>query len=429
MAAFKHLLSHGHRLPNPPPPRHLVSLLRRHFSSEPQPTPLPNPSSQPNDNFRNPVPIQPVSYPTKPKAPLPEENQPEYPPERQFNQSEEKDGTPQESEIQNVERRSWSRDEMRYMKDGPAISPVSYAARVAPLPEDRANVEEEEKGGRFDEMMKERMKIEEYRRMGGLRYGRMEVAREEVDLPFPKLIKVEKGDKKSEEKGKVYDVKEAIRLVKANARKTFEETLEAHVRMTRDLVRTDLKLDGSVRLPHGAGKTYRVAVFAEGTSADEARDAGADVVGGPELVDSIVAGKAKIDFDKCIATPAMIKHLKKIAKYLKKLMPDTKKGTLTNDISRAVKEAKERVPFEKDKTAIVHVPLGKVKFPENNLKENIGAFVHALLLAKPAGLKKSSKFAGYVDAFHITSTMGRSYPISIQSLSMAADQFSKTQVK
>ncbi|KAL1562790.1 50S ribosomal protein L1 [Salvia divinorum] len=428
MAAFKPLLSRGYRLHNPPPtPCHLVTLLCRHFSSEPLPTPSPEPqpSSQPNANFRNPVPIQPVSYPAKPQAPPTEETQPEYIPGRPLRNSEGQ----QEREMPNVERRSWSRDEMRYMKDGPTISTVSYAARVAPLPEDRENVREEEKGGRFEEMEVERRRIDEFRRRGGLRYGGMEV-REEVNLPFPQLIRVENADKKAEEKSKaVYDVKEAIRLVKTNARKTFEETLEAHVRMTRDLVRTDLKLDGSVRLPHGAGKTYRVAVFAEGASADEAREAGADVVGGPELVESIVAGKVKMDIDKCIATPPMIKHLRKIARYLKKLMPDTKKGTLTNDISRAVKEAKESVPFEKDKTAIVHVPLGKVKFPENSLKENIGAFVHALLLAKPAGLKKSSKFAGYVDTFHITSTMGRSYPVSIQSLAMAADQFSKTQVK
>lgn len=337
--------------------------------------------------------------------------------------------TPSE-ETKQEETQSWSRDEMRYMKDASGISPVSYAARVAPLPEDRINVGEKEEGR--DEMMDwERRRIEDYRRRrGGLRYGGTQVVEEVESLPFPKLIKVENADKKSEEKGKaIYDVKEAIRLVKADARKTFVETVEAHVRMARDLVRTDLKLDGSVRLPHGAGKTYRVAVFAEGAAADEARDAGADVVGGPELVENIRAGKAKVTFDKCVATPAMMPHVKKISKYLKKLMPDTKKGSLTNDISRAVKDAKEHVRFEKDKTAIVHVPLGKINISENSLRENIGAFVHALLLAKPAGLKKSSRFAGYVDAFHISSTMGRSYPVSIQSLSMAADQVSKMQVK
>ncbi|KAH6795530.1 hypothetical protein C2S51_036516 [Perilla frutescens var. frutescens] len=458
MAAFKHLLSHGHRLSNPPPPRHLVSLLRRHFSSEPHPSPPPERSSERNANFRNPVPIQPVSYAAKPKAPPPEETQKEYPQERQSNQSEARDyarpevrdevrynnnenpaispvsyaarrPTPSE-ETQREETRQWSRDEMRYMKDASGVSPVSYAPRVAPLPEDRENVGEEQKGGRDEGMEWERRRIQGYRRRGGLRYDGMQVVEEKESLPFPKLIKVENAEKKSEEKGKtIYDVKEAIRLVKANARKTLEETLEAHVRMARDLVRTDLKLDGSVRLPHGAGKTFRVAVFAEGVAADEARDAGAYVVGGPELVESILTGKSKVTFDKCVATPSMMKHVRKIAKFLKKLMPDAKKGTLTDDVSRAVKDAKEHVRFEKDKTAIVHVPLGKVNFPENNLKENIGAFVHALLLAKPAGLKKSSKFAGYVDTFHITSTMGRSYPVSIQSLSMAADHFSKLQVK
>ncbi|KAK6141256.1 hypothetical protein DH2020_025011 [Rehmannia glutinosa] len=317
---------------------------------------------------------------------------------------------------------------MRYMKDAPVISPVSYPSRVAPLPEDRMKVGEEEKGDRNAGLEMERRKIEEYRRRGVLAYGKVE---EEESLPFPKLVKVENTDQNSKKKGKViYDLKEAIQLVKASAKKTFDETLEAHVRMTPDLRRTDLKLDGFVRLPHVFGKTNRVAVFAEGAAADEARDAGADIVGGPELVENIRTGQLKVDFDMCIATPSMMEHVKKLSRNLKKLMPDIKKGTLTNDISRKVKEAKEpSVHFKKDKTAIVHVGLGKISFPEDALRDNVGAFVNALLLEKPAGLKKSSKYAGYVDSFHICSTMGPSFPISIQSLSMAADRYTRLQMQ
>ncbi|KAI3465848.1 hypothetical protein Pfo_022511 [Paulownia fortunei] len=422
MAAFKRLLSQTGRrcFSNPPPPRHLVSLLRRHFSTEPEPSPNPEPSTEPNANLRKPIPIQPVSYPTKPRPPPSEETLQE--PERQTSSLDTRDSV-------NRETRSWTRDEMRYMKDAPVISPVSYPSRVAPLPEDRIKGGEEEKGDRNEGLERERRVIEEYRRRGVLAYGKEE--EEEERLPFPKLIKVENTDQNSKKKGKViYDLKEAIQLVKASAKQTFDETLEAHVRMTPDLRRTDLKLSGFVRLPHGFGKTYRVAVFAEGAAADEARDAGADIVGGPELVENIRTGQIKVDFDKCIATPSMMEHVKKLSRNLKQLMPDTKKGTLTNDILRTVKEAKEQsVLFKKDKTAIVHVGVGKVSFPEDALRENVGAFVNALLLAKPAGLKKSSKYAGYVDSFHICSTMGRSFPISIQSLSMAADRYNRLQLQ
>ncbi|KAK6141219.1 hypothetical protein DH2020_025016 [Rehmannia glutinosa] len=474
MAAFKRLLSQtGRRCfpdPAPPPPRHLVSLLRRHFSIEPQPSPNPEPSTERNANLRNPIPIQPVSYPTKPRPPPSEENQQESPPERQTSSLDSQHSV-------NRETRSWTRDEMRYMKDAP------------------------EKGDRNAGLEMERRKIEEYRRRGVLAYGKVE---EEESLPFPKLVKVENTDQNSKKKGKViYDLKEAIQLVKvgtttrdgflvcsplfvpeplgpnlmlqpkevaisdslsvialcvlkaivqASAKKTFDETLEAHVRMTPDLRRTDLinsyieemgqenTAQKVKRQEAGCSssdkwkpyQTNRVAVFAEGAAADEARDAGADIVGGPELVENIRTGQLKVDFDMCIATPSMMEHVKKFQevaimsnKHLK-----VQKGTLTNDISRKVKEAKEpSVHFKKDKTAIVHVGLGKVSFAEDALRDNVGAFVNALLLEKPAGLKKSSKYAGYVDSFHICSTMGPSFPISIQSLSMAADRYTRLQMQ
>ncbi|KAL6553545.1 hypothetical protein OROGR_007387 [Orobanche gracilis] len=152
------------------------------------------------------------------------------------------------------------------------------------------------------------------------------------------------------------------------------------------------KLNGFVPLPHSFGKTYRVAVFAEGAAADEACHAGADIVGGLELVENIRSSELsqlKVDFHKCIATPSMMEHVKKLSRHLKQLLPDAKKGTLTNDISGTVKEAKEpSLLFKKDKTAILHVGLGKLGFSEDALRDNVGAFVNALLLAKPAGLKK-----------------------------------------
>ncbi|CAA0808765.1 Ribosomal protein L1p/L10e family [Striga hermonthica] len=426
MAAFKRLLSPTVRRcfsgESPLPPRHLVSLVRRRFSTEPQPSPNPESNADPKvANPRQPINIQTVSYPARLKPPPTEENLEKPPPETQTS-------PPDSQDPVNRETRSWSRDEMRYMKDAPMITPVSYPTRVAPLPEYTKRGEEGTAGWN-EGLERERKKIEEFRQHGASAYLRLE--EEDVALPFPKLIKEENTDRNSKKKGKViYDLKEAIQLAKAGARKTFDETLEAHVRMNPDLRRTDLKLAGFVCLPHGFGKTHRVAVFAEGAAADEARDAGADIVGGQELVESIRTGQVKVDFDKCIATPSMMEHVKKLSKYLKQLMPDTKKGTLTNDITRTVKEAKvPSIRFKKDKTAIVHVGLGKLSFTEDALRDNIGAFVNALLLAKPAGLKKSSKYAGYVDAFHICSTMGPSFPISIQSLSMAADRYSRSQLR
>ncbi|CAA2971641.1 50S ribosomal protein L1 [Olea europaea subsp. europaea] len=418
MAAFKHLFSQTqrHYFSKTPPQHNLSSLiLRRLFSAEPDP--------DANPNFRKPLPIQPVSYPTRNQPPQSQEtqsqSQPESPPEQISPQAD--PGT-----------RTWTRDEMRYIKDAPVISPVSYPSRVAPLPEDRVKAEEEGSKNESDELETERRRIDDERWNAMMTRRRvLGEEQEDDDVAFPTLIKVENDDSKSKKKRKViYDLKEAIRAVKGDNKRNFDETLEAHVKMTPELRRTDLKLSGFVRLPHGFGKTYRVAVFAEGAAADEARDAGADIVGGPELVESLRSGEVKINFDKCIATPSMMEHVKKLSKNLKQLMPDAKKGTVTNDISKTVKDAKaQSVIFKKDKTAIVHVGLGKVSFSEEALRENVGAFVNALLLAKPAGLKKSSKYAGYVDSFHICSTMGRSFHISIQSLSMAADRYNRLQLQ
>ncbi|XP_072985729.1 uncharacterized protein [Typha latifolia] len=409
---------------------HLRLLLhhsRRHFLKPP----LPSPVRQFLEPFSSSSsPIKPVSYPIKPKDPSEEDHQeppesisPPRPLRRQR-----PDPRPQESAL-DPGSRPWTREDARFVKDAPVISPVSYPSRVAPLPEDRVaeekDVEEEEirfRRGEEEQLRREARRIESDGR-GRSFFG----IPEEEKVPYPTIIKVEKRPQKV-----AMDLVEAIREVKANAKRNFIETVEAHVNLGVDPRRGDQMVRGALTLPHGTGKTVRVAVFAEGAAADEARAAGADVVGGDELIEEIKLGGGKLNFDKCIATPMFMPRLSKVARILgpRGLMPNPKLGSVTSDVSGAVKEAKcGRIDFKLDKTAIVHVGLGKVNFSEDNLRENIGAFVHALLLAKPVGLKKTSKYAGYVKNFTLSSTMGPGFPISIQSLSVAADHYNKVQVK
>ncbi|XP_016454220.1 uncharacterized protein LOC107778475 [Nicotiana tabacum] len=405
MAAFE-LLHQARRHCSYKTPSHFSPLLRSHFHRF-----LSSSSSQSQpESTENPIPVQPVSY--KPKDP------PETPSTETTSQASTRPESNTKDPV-NADGKTWTREDLRYLKDAPKITPVSYPTRVAPLPEDRV----EEDGGveakGDEELERERRRIEAQKRAAMRRVLNVE----EEMVPFPTLVNAKSDDEKK--KKAVYDLKEAIRLVKANAKKKFDETLEAHVVLTSDMRRSDLKLEGTVAVPHGFGKVYRIAVFAEGAAADEAREAGADVVGGLELIENIKSGNVKIDFDKCFSTHAMMPNLRQIAKYLRQLMPDTKKGTVTKDITKAVKEAKQGVPFKKDKTAIVHVGIGKVSFQDEALCENVGAFVHELLRQKPAGLKKSSKYAGYVNTVHICSTMGPSFPVSIQSLSIAADRHAR----
>ncbi|KAL9240213.1 hypothetical protein vseg_014458 [Gypsophila vaccaria] len=375
--------------------RHLVSLsqpgrqqpyahilLRRLSSDETPPSPHPIPT---------------VSYAAKPKPPPPE---PTAEPPRQ---------------------QEFTREEIRYMKD---VSPVSYSKKVAPLPEDRAASEEVGGGG---ELEGERRRIDNNTRAirRVFRVSERNEAASAEDVPFPTLIKVDKD--KSRERP-VFDLQDAIRRVKANAKRNFDETLEAHVNLGIDRRRSDLGVSGAVVLPHGTGKIVRVAVFAEGAAADEAKAAGADIVGGDELIEEIKTS-GKINFDKCIATHSMMQRVTKIGRILRGLTPNAKKGTVTNNVSGAVQEAKQGLLDFRMKDAIVHVGLGKVSFTEEALQENVGAFVNALLLAKPAGLKKTSKYAGYVNSFHLSSTMGQGFTVSVQSLSRAADLYSKLHPK
>ncbi|XP_068665556.1 uncharacterized protein [Aristolochia californica] len=323
------------------------------------------------------------------------------------------------------ERRSFTREEIRYVKDTPSVSPVSYPARVAPLPEDRVS-EEASAGASQEEEKKENEQLERERRRieAQARLSRA-LKSEDANVPFPTLIQVEKKKQKA-----VLDLQEAIKEVKANAKRNFDETVEAHVNLGVDPRRGDQMVRGATTLPHGTGKNVRVAVFAEGKAAEEAKAAGADVVGGDELIEEIKNGGGKLNFDKCISTPTFMPRLGKVARILgpRGMMPNPKLGSVTSDVATAVKEAKcGRVDFKIDKTAIVHAGIGKVSFSDEVLRENIGAFVNALLLAKPVGLKKTSKYAGYVNNFTLSSTMGPGFPVSIQSLSIAADQYTRQQ--
>lgn len=407
-------------------PQFLRHHLHRFLSSAPESPPPDDPIQRPTN--RTPIQIQPVSY--KPRDPhestlssgstsQSKERSVPLQPVSYDAKSPDELNAPQDRT--NPEAQTWTREDLRYLKDMVSVSPVSYPTRVAPLPEDRAAAEGE---GRRQEELRGNVELE--REVKRMVYENKFSATSRIEtqmVPFPTLIQAEKEMAKAKA---VYDLKEAIRLAKSNAKKTFDETLEAHVKLTPEMRRSDLKLDGAVRLPHGWGKKFKVAVFAEGVDADEARAAGADIVGGLELIQNIKNGSVKIDFDKCLSTHSMMPNLKQIAKYLRQLMPDTRKGTVTKDVSNAVKEARDQgILFKKDKTAIVHVGLGKMSFAEEALCENVGAFVNALLLAKPAGLKKSSKYAGYVNTFHICSTMGPSFQVSIQSLSIAADRHAR----
>ncbi|XP_061356820.1 uncharacterized protein LOC133301214 [Gastrolobium bilobum] len=363
------------------------------------------------------VPIQPVSYPVKPKDPPP--RPPVTEPSETAQSLRQQQPLPPQPADGPESGRAWTREEARYVKDSPSITPVSYPLRVAPLPEDKAAPAAEEKVNVEMEKERRRIEAEDQLRMRMVRA----VEEEKMKVPFPMLIKP-----KQNEKPPLFDLTEAIRQVKANAKAKFDESVEAHVRLGIDSKRTELAVRGTVILPHGAPKAVSVAVFAEGAEAEEAKAAGADIVGGKELIEEIASGNNKLKVDKCFSTPGMAPHLGKIAQYLRKrrLMPDKKLGTLTSDIAGQLKELRRgRVEFKMESKAIVHVGVGKVSYTEDSLRENIGAFMNSLLLAKPAGLKKTSKYAGYVLSVHICSTMGPGLPVSIQSLSKAADNYTK----
>ena len=204
------------------------------------------------------------------------------------------------------------------------------------------------------------------------------------------------------DRSELYTPLAAVKLVKEIATAKFDETVEAHFRLGIDTRKADQNIRGSISLPHGTGKSVRVAVFADGAKADEAREAGADIVGSDELIADIQKGE--INFDAAIATPNMMAKVGRIGKILgpRGLMPNPKLGTVTMDVAKMVSELKAgRVEYRADRYGICHVPLGKVSFDDQKLVENYAALYTEILRVKPASAKGK-----YVKSITLTSTMG-----------------------
>ena len=206
-------------------------------------------------------------------------------------------------------------------------------------------------------------------------------------------------------------LEDAVALVKANTTAKFDETIEVAVNLGVDPRHADQMVRGVVGLPNGTGKTVRVAVFARGAKADEAKAAGADSVGAEDLMETILGGT--IDFDRCIATPDMMPIVGRLGKVLgpRNLMPNPKVGTVTMDVGQAVKNAKGgEVQFRVEKAGIIHGGVGKASFDAAKLVENIRAFVDAVQKAKPTGAKGT-----YMKKVSISSTMGPGVSVDIAS--------------
>ncbi len=211
----------------------------------------------------------------------------------------------------------------------------------------------------------------------------------------------------------LYDVVQAVKLVKDGAKAKFDETVEMAINLSIDPRHADQIVRGVISLPHGTGKSVRVAVFAKGDKAEEAKDAGADMVGAEDLAEQVQAGK--IDFDRCIATPDMMGLVGRLGKVLgpRGLMPNPKLGTVTPDVVKAVKAAKGgQLEFRAEKAGIIHAGIGKASFGEAALIENTRAFFDAIMKAKPSGAK-----GVYVKKASLSSTMGPGVGLEISSLS------------
>lgn len=209
-----------------------------------------------------------------------------------------------------------------------------------------------------------------------------------------------------------YPLVEAVTLVKANAKAKFDETVEVAINLDVDSKQSDQMVRGVVTLPHGTGKSVRVAVFAKGLKVEEAKKAGADVVGAEDLAADIEKGK--IDFDRVIATPDLMVVVGKLGKVLgpKGLMPNPKLGTVTMDITKAVKAVKGgQVEFKIEKAGIVQAGVGKASFSEVQIKDNISALIDAVVKSKPTGVK-----GRFVKAIAISSTMGPGIKVELTGL-------------
>ncbi len=211
---------------------------------------------------------------------------------------------------------------------------------------------------------------------------------------------------------RLYELAEAIQMIREQSVVKFDETVEIAVNLGVDPRHADQMVRGMVELPHGTGKAVRMAVFAKGEKAREAEAAGADVVGAEDLAERIQAGQ--IDFDRCIATPDMMGVVGRLGKVLgpRGLMPNPKLGTVTVNVSEAIRAAKAgQVQFRVEKAGIVHAGIGKVTFANQALSENAHAFYEAILKAKPSGAKGT-----YLKRVSLSSTMGAGIKVNVASL-------------
>ena len=212
------------------------------------------------------------------------------------------------------------------------------------------------------------------------------------------------------DKATLYDANEAIALVKKTAVAKFDETVEAHIRTGCDGRHADQQIRGAVVLPHGTGKTVKILVFAKGAKADEAAAAGADYVGAEELIPKI-QNEGWLDFDVVVATPDMMGVVGRLGRVLgpKGLMPNPKAGTVTMDVTKAINDIKAgKVEYRLDKTNIIHVPVGKVSFTEEQLADNFQTLIDAIKKAKPGTLKGQ-----YIRSITLTSTMGPGVKLNV----------------
>ena len=217
---------------------------------------------------------------------------------------------------------------------------------------------------------------------------------------------------------KTYSVDDAVRLVKEGAKSKFDETVDLAVRLGVDPRHADQQVRGAVVLPHGTGKSVRVLVFARGDKEKEAQAAGADITGADDLVNKIQEGWT--EFDVVIATPDMMGSVGKLGRVLgpRGLMPNPKLGTVTVDVSRAVREAKAgKIEYRVDKAGNVHVPVGKASFSQEQILENAGAVIGAILKAKPSSAKGQ-----YMRSCTISSTMGPGYKLDPNHLQSTLEE-------
>ena len=208
---------------------------------------------------------------------------------------------------------------------------------------------------------------------------------------------------KNIEKGNLYDVAEAVSLVKKTAIAKFDETIEAHIRTGCDGRHADQQIRGAVVLPHGTGKKIRILVFAKDAKAEEAKAAGADYVGGDELIPKIQK-ENWFEFDVVVATPDMMGVVGRLGRVLgpKGLMPNPKAGTVTMDVTKAIQDIKAgKIEYRLDKTNIIHVPIGKASFTEDQLADNFQTLIEAVIKARPAAVKGQ-----FLKSVTLSSTMG-----------------------